>query len=63
MGAARCMRALGGLGTRGVWGEQWRPLAGVGASRCAGIYVEPIPASEKQEKNKENYPIKLIYEK
>lgn len=22
MGAARCMRALGGLGTQGVWGEQ-----------------------------------------
>ena len=36
MGAARCMRALGGLGTQGVWGEQWRPLAGEEASRCCG---------------------------
>jgi hypothetical protein len=36
MGAARCMRALGGLGTQVVRGEQWRPLAGVEASRCCG---------------------------
>lgn len=49
MGAARCMGALGGLGTQVVWGEQWRPLAG-GLLGAAGIYVEPIPASEKQEK-------------